>query len=304
MKKNYSRTLAAMLPILLGASLLRAQDSNGLAPEVADLNAAAISYALEAQLPDLPQPYTSSSPQALDDGLTVGVLGRDGGNPSAVLTFAREVAAGQHGDIDSLLIAYRGKLIFESYYRRGRLNYPHYQMSITKSYTAMAIGRAIQLGFLTVADLDRPAIDFLKHLDRSKLAPGTAAITLAEAMNMRSGIRLTEFRSRRVAEELRRPQGAGARCRPTLNSAPIPNPPREYKYQASDPALAMQILDAVVPGGARRFIETELFGKLGITNFSWGTDVSGLPKSAGAAAYVRAICSNGNARAERWRVER
>ena len=51
----------------------------------------------------------------------------------------------QEGNIDSLLLWHDGSLLLEAYYRRGRANYPHYQMSITKSYTAMAIGRAIEL---------------------------------------------------------------------------------------------------------------------------------------------------------------
>jgi CubicO group peptidase (beta-lactamase class C family) len=93
------------------------------------------------------------------------------------------------------LIAHRGKLLFEPYYRRGRINYPHYQMSITKSYTAMAIGRAIQLGHLTMADLDKPVVGFLNRLDRSKLVPGAETITLAEAMNMRSGVRLGDAKA-------------------------------------------------------------------------------------------------------------
>ena len=80
------------------------------------------------------------------------------------MEFAGEIAAGEHGETDSLLLCLNGKLLFESYYRRGRINYPHYQMSITKSYTAMAIGRAIQLGHLSMDDLDKPVVSFLKEL--------------------------------------------------------------------------------------------------------------------------------------------
>lgn len=50
--------------------------------------------------------------------------------------------------------------------------------------------------------------------------------------------------------------------------------------------MTMQVLEAVVPGSAREFIAKELFGKMGITNFNWETDVSGLPKSA-AGSGVR-----------------
>ena len=45
----------------------------------------------------------------------------------------------------------------------------------------MALGRAIELGHLTMADLDRPAASFLKALDPSKFVAGAKAITLAEA---------------------------------------------------------------------------------------------------------------------------
>jgi len=37
------------------------------------------------------------------------------------LSFAEEVTAGKHGEIDSLLLYQNGKLLFASYYRRGRL---------------------------------------------------------------------------------------------------------------------------------------------------------------------------------------
>ena len=68
------------------------------------------------------------------------------------------------------------------------------------------------------------------------------------------------------------------------HSAPIPPSPREYKYQGSDPSMTMQVIEAVVPGSARDFIETEVLGKMGITNFAWQDDSSGLPKSAAGSS--------------------
>jgi len=251
-------------------------ESDGLAPEVVDLGPRSVSYAAEKRLPDLEAPFITTTPADRQDGIRVGRLD----NAGAILRFAVEIAGGQHGEIDSLLIAHRGQLLFESYYRRGRVNYPHYQMSITKSYTAMAIGRAIQLGHLTIADLDAPVVDFLKQLDRGKLAPGAEAITLAEAMNMRSGIRLGDAKVDALARQAGSLAGQGQIQAYLEHSEPIPKAPREFKYQGADPAIAMQVLEAVVPGGARRFIETELFGAMGITNFAWEPDVSGLPKAA------------------------
>ena len=117
------------------------QADNGLAPEVTDLNAEDVSCEREKDLPYLDKPFFSLNPRDRKDGLSVGSLGEDGGDKKLVLEYARKLAETSQnpriGKTDSLLIAYKGKLLFESYFRRGRANYPHYQMSITKSYTCL-----------------------------------------------------------------------------------------------------------------------------------------------------------------------
>ena len=266
---------------------LPAEVSNGLAPEVTALNTKDVSYELEFKLPYLEKPYLSLAPEDKKDGILVGRLGVDGGDPDAVRKFAEEIANAPEDEkinnVDSLLISYRGKLLFESYYRRGRANYPHYQMSITKSYTALALGRAIQLGFLTMEDIDKPAIRFLKELDVARLAPGADQITLGESMQMGSGIRLGDDKAKELREKPAMLKGQGEIQAYLQYSDPIPPAPRQFKYQEADPALAMQVLQAVAPGGAKDFIQNELLKPLGITNYNWETAVSGLPKSAAGA---------------------
>lgn len=263
-----------------------AEPANGLAPEITDLNAKDVSWALEAKLPDLKEPFVNPRPNDRGDGIPVAALTRQNSDRRAILRFARELNAGQHGEVDSFLLMKDGRLLFESYFRRGRANYPHYQMSITKSYTAMALGRAIQLGHLKMSDLDRPITDFLKQLDPAKFVAGAKDITLAEAMNMRSGIRIDAARARELMRHPARLKGQGQIQAYLENSSPISSAPRDYKYQGSDPSITMQIIEAMAPGSAREFIETELLGKLGITNYAWQKDVSGLPKSA-ASSSVR-----------------
>lgn len=270
------------LLLFIATSTMIAWANDGTAPEVTDLNAADVSYSKEKDLPDLKHAFINTAPKDRGDGIPVGQL-----NPKqeeAIRPLANEIFNGDHGDIDSLLICKDGKLVFESYYRRGRANYPHYQMSITKSYTAMAIGRAIQLGYLTMKDLDKPVVDFLEELDRSKLAEGAEKITLAEAMNMCSGIRIDKEMAKQAMQQQDQLRGQGQVQAYLSLTAPIPNAPREFKYQASDPTMTMQVLEAVVPGSAQEFIKTELLGKMGITNYHWDPDVSGLPKSAAGSS--------------------
>lgn len=264
-------------------------ESNGLAPEVTDLNAEEISYQLESKLPYLAEPFFDSTPHDGKDGIAVGELGRDGGDRNVVLEFARALAKEskepKSGMTDSLLISYKGKLVFESYFRRGRLNYPHYQMSITKSYTAMAVGRAIQLGHLTMDDLDKPAISFLNDLKPELLVKGADGITLHEAMNMTSGIRIDKETVSALRKAPQKLKGQGQVQAYLQLSEPIPPAPREFKYQASDPVIVMQVLEAVVPGSAEDFIRNELWRRLGVNNYHWRADLSGLPKSAAGSSF-------------------
>ncbi|RFC47005.1 MAG: CubicO group peptidase, beta-lactamase class C family [Verrucomicrobia bacterium] len=284
------RFLIAFLALCPASVLHSEPPNNNLAPEVPELNLRDNLYQLEFKLPDLERPFISAAPADQQDGIVVGQLGKDGGDRAAIETYANELAAPakdvKTGHVDSLLLGYRGKLIFESYYRRGRANFPHYQMSITKSYTALAIGRAIQLGQLKMDDLDKPAIGFLKDLDATKLVAGADTITLAQAMQMSSGIRLGEKRANEWMKDPAKFKGQGEIQAYLQHSAPIPPMPREFKYQEPDTAIAMQVLNAVVPGGAEEFIKTELLGRMGITQYHWDHAISGLPKAAAGSSIL------------------
>ena len=266
----------------------------GLAPEVTDLNAVDISFQKEKEIQYLHKPFISTKPRNKKDLLPVGELGKDGGKKESILKFVRKLAepsdSPEHGKTDSLLIAHQGKLIFESYFRRGRANYPHYQMSITKSYTAYAIGRAIQLGYLSMDDLHKPVVSFLKEIKPDKLAKGADKITLDQAMQMRSGIRLPK---KKIGEIIQRPsllRGQGqaraylqfSQDLPVLSDSSL----QPFKYQSSDTVLTMQVLEAVVPGTAEAFICEQLLKPMHISNYGWQEDLSGFPKAAAGSSLL------------------
>ena len=247
---NTPKLLKALLALILLSQVITKSltaDSNGLAPVVTDLNSADVSYSLEAKLQDLAEAYISSSPTDMQDGIPVGTLAGGNVDQDRIMQYANAIAAGKFDVTDSLLIMHKDKLIFESYYRRGRENYPHYQMSITKSYTALAIGRAIQLGYLSMADLEKPVVSFLKDINQSKLVAGADQISLAQAMNMKSGIRIDKAKARELMKQPAQLKGQGQIEAYMTHSLPIPPAPREFKYQGPDPSMTMQVLEAVVP---------------------------------------------------------
>lgn len=230
------------------------------------------------EIPELQRAFIEPSPSIREDGIPVGTLGVDGGDKEMILALAQEIAEGKHSHFDALLIAQSGKLLFESYYSRGRINLPHPQASATKAYTSLALGRAMQLGYLTMDDLDKPLIHFLKDLDTSKLAEGAETITLHKALTMRSGIGLTREELELFRKEPESVKGQRQVQVYLENSQPISEASQQFNYKF-DPMLVMQVIEAIVPGTAEDFIKRELLDKMGIHNYEWPKDISGLPRA-------------------------
>lgn len=272
----------ALFGAMGGVAAAGAGESDRLAPE-ATADEAALSF---RDVPYLEEAFIDPAPADRKDTIVVGALGVEGGNKDMIVKLAQEIADGKHGRFDSLLIAHKGKLLFESYYLRGRIDLPHPQASTTKAYTSLAIGRAIQLGYLTMADLDKPLVSFLEDLDPTKLVDGAERITLHKAMTMRSGIRISEDKMEEFRENPDRLQGRGQVQAYLEHSAPISPESQRYLYQAVDTQLVMQVIDAVAPGGAEDFIKNELLDKLGIAPYGWRTDVSGLPSGPSGASMT------------------
>ncbi|GAA6152066.1 serine hydrolase domain-containing protein [Pseudoteredinibacter isoporae] len=232
-----------------------------------------------SEIPYLDKAFIDATPANRKDGIPVGTLGLNGGNKKMILQFAQEIADHKHGSYDSFLIAHKGKLLFESYYNRGRVNLPHYQASATKSHTGLVLGRAIQLGYLTMEDLDKPLLSFLKDLDSTKFADGVENITLNQALTMQSGVRLSREQKKALKKKPARLKGQGLVQAWFENTTPITAESQRFKY-GFGPEFVMQVIEAVVPGSAKDFIQKEFLEKMGITHYRWlNNGITGLPES-------------------------
>lgn len=251
-----------------------AKETNTLAPEASDAEAALPFW----DLPTLDKAFIDATPTDRKDGIVVGKLGVDGGNKDMIVEFSREIADGKHGKFDSLLIAYKGKLLFESYYLRGRVNLPHPQASATKAYTSLALGRAMQLGYMTMADLDKPLPGFFPDLNPINFADGVDKITLNQVLTMRSGIRISDEKRKVFEEDPDQLKGRREIQTYFEQTAPVTAESQSFNYQG-DPRFVMHVIDAVAPVSAKDFIKSELLDKMGISNYSWETHASGLPES-------------------------
>ena len=232
-----------------------------------------------SKIPVLPEAFIDTTPVSFDSALKTNKLALPADKTSAIVKFAEQIGTGKYGRYDSLLIAHKGKLVFESYHQRGRYNLPHPQASATKGITSLLLGRAMQLGYLNIDDLHKPLIDFLPKVNRAKLTKGAETITLHKALTMHGGLGVTEEAWQLLEKTPEALQGQKLVQSLLENSAPITNESQVYKYGNYNPMLVMAVLDAVVPGSAQTFIKSELLDKLNIRQYTWQDHVSGLPQA-------------------------
>jgi len=277
--KRFFTSVSMVLSTLVMSSGSHAQDELPVLESTAPEATAAEAELSFRDIPILEKAFIDTAPAARIDAFPVGELGVDGGEKAMIVKLAEEIGEGKHGRYDSLLVAHKGKLLFESYHQRGRINLAHGQASATKAYTSLALGRAIQLGYLTMADLDKPLIGFLKDLDPAKLTAGAEKITLHKALTMHGGLSVDDEKWEELQKDPAQLKNQGLVQTLLEHSGPITAESQTYLYGNFNPMLVMTVIDAVVPGTAQDFIKTEILDKLGVTNYSWQTHVSGLPQA-------------------------
>ena len=256
-----------------------------------NISAATLDFSRQAEIPDLEKAYISSSPQDLNDGLKVGRLDVPG-TVKAIEALRMADTKGQFANLDSILLWKNGKLIFEMYARRGRVDAPHYAMSITKTLTSMALARAIQLGHLQLNDLYRPVLDFMPNINRQKIKPGVETITLSDALMMKSGLR---FKDRLTEHRLALDYNGQEYFQKLFeNTTAVTPQSKKYKYGGVDPLLVMMVINQKVPGRVQDFIHKELIANVRGDVYLWNKHGSGLPKAgAGSSFTSRALMKLG-----------
>ena len=230
-------------------------------------------------IPHLNNAFISTTPEDREDEILVDTLAVNSNDQKAILRLSQEIFDGKHGNYDALLISHKNKLVFESYYKKGRVNVPHGQASAVKAYTSLVLGRAMQMGYLSMDDLNQPLINFLNDIDRTKLVKGFDKITLHKALTMHGGLTIDREKWKAFENDTTLLKGQGLVQTLLEQSAPITDESQTYLYGNFNPMLVMSVIDAVVPGTAEDFIKSELLDKLGITNYKWSNHVNGMPEA-------------------------
>jgi len=276
------KRVLSMLLVAIAASWITSLKANELPRLAKGLKPEQQSYQEQKKLPNLKEAYFTTSPKDLGDGLQVGRLDLPG-TEKAVRALVGDDKAGKYSNLDSILLWKDGKLLFEMYNRRGRVDGPHYAMSITKTLTSITLARAIQVGLLNIEDLDKPVIGFMPGIDQSKIQPGVKTITLREALYMKSGLRFPDKNSTfSLGQKYKRQQFFQQLFEKT---APITAASKQYKYTGTDPSLIMMIIDIKTGGKVQQFIAKEIAAKFGAI-YCWDNQGCGIPKCGAGSNFT------------------
>ena len=191
----------------------------------------------------------------------------------------REIEKGAYGNIHSLLIFRRGKLVSESYFPgqdennhqgniglvRHNRDMLHDIRSISKSVVALAVLIAHDRG--RIKSLDQPALDYFPELAREHAGGQKAQITIRHALTMTAGLEA---------------YGDGAFL-PTETVALlfrrnlVAAPGAKFTYNGGLTQLLAEIVQRSTGRDIEQFTRTELLAPLGIETSEWAKRQDGEP---------------------------
>jgi CubicO group peptidase (beta-lactamase class C family) len=215
------------------------------------------------------------------NGLATASMQAEGLDPARIAAGIERIASGDYGNIHSLLIFRRGRLVSETYFPgRDQNNHQgdigvvqhsrdtlHDIRSVSKTVVALAVLRAREQGH--VGSLDQPIFDFFpeyrRHAEGSK-----AGITIRHALTMTAGLDWNE----EVA--FAHPDSSAAGFQRAADSLDyvlgrrlVAKPGTRFNYNGGLTQLLAAIVHRATGCNIETYVRDELLTPLGIRQFEW-----------------------------------
>jgi CubicO group peptidase (beta-lactamase class C family) len=193
-----------------------------------------------------------------------------GVDPAALAGLYRALAA-SGARIDSVLVVRHGHIVSEAYFPPYRVGLPHDLRSVTKTVIGTLVGVALERGDLRTTE--QRVLQFFPAHEPSD--PRQAAITLDHLLQMRTGIQWREWPYDSRSDVMR--MAASPDWVAYILERPMSgNPGAEYHYVGAAPHLLSAVLSRATGQSAAAYAAAELFGPLGIRQWSWLKDPTGI----------------------------
>jgi len=228
--------------------------------------------ARETQLPQNKTHIISGTLVAVDywptDGWRISSP-EEQGMDSAKLSQMLESVRVQGLNLHSLLVIRNGYLVSETYFLNYDAEQKHELYSVTKSFVATLVGIAIDRG--AISGVDQKVVDFFPDKVFENSDNRKAAMTVENVLTMTTGLDWEEgdlaygrlYRSRDWVKHM-------------LDMTMAELPGSRFNYCSGCSHLLSAIVQRQVGVSTQEFAESYLFKPLGIENYTWSPDTSGI----------------------------
>ena len=209
------------------------------------------------------------NPAELNDGLKVSTVEEHHIDTVLLSGLNSDICTGKYGKIHSLLIIKDGDLIVEQYYRKGKRDELHFLASVTKSFTAILTGIAIEKGYID--SLNQRMISFFPEYESNETDTLKHEITIEHLLTMTSGFEWDE-----LSLPFSNPNNDGVRIDKMddrlhgslmLKMDTIPG--SKYVYCGPNDIILGEIIKSTSKQNIAKFAEEHLFKILKIKEYEW-----------------------------------
>ncbi|MCR4864916.1 MAG: beta-lactamase family protein [Bacteroidales bacterium] len=197
---------------------------------------------------------------AYNDGLPRSTPEAEGVNSEYIAKFFSDLDKSGL-EVHSIMIIRHGKVIAEHWWAPYAPEYTHAMYSCTKTFTATAIGFAVQEGLLKVSD---KVISFFPDLLPDVISEDLANLTVEHLLSMSVGHKSTSY------------AGSGLPQVKSFLAAEFQyHPGTHFAYNISASHMLSNIITRVTGLSIKEYLEPRLFEPLGIKDIVWEMDDDG-----------------------------
>jgi len=194
----------------------------------------------------------------------------DQGMETALLDQVFATIDHQRLGIDSVLVVRNGYIITEKYYPPYATDTQHVLYSCTKSFISALIGIAIEEDY--IESVDQLVLDFFPDHTFANLDARKQAMTLEDLLTMRSGLDWNEGMP--TYQAMMETQDWVAYV---LDKPMETDPGTHFNYCSGCSHVMSAIIAETTGIDTLEYAQARLFEPLGITNYYWELDGSGIP---------------------------